>query len=100
MLTVSSGQAAGLKKTGSTIRTITPMTEVSSHRADLNAADYFDIFGILNTIEGNRVTIGDRELTLAPGVGTSGMNQWNLVGANLNNAGEVVVLELVSDEPN
>lgn len=100
LIAASTCLAAGPGEVGSTIRTITPMTEVGSHPSNLNAADYFDLVGRLNKIEGNQATIGDRALTLAPGVSTSGVSQWNLVGANLNNAGEVVVLELVTDNPN
>ena len=100
LMLASTGLAADTGRAARAIRTITPMTEVSSHRSDLNPADYFDVLGRLNLIDGNRVTIGDRELTLAPGVRTSGIDQWNLVGAMLNNAGEIVVFELVSNDPN
>ena len=87
-------------KSTSIIRNITPLREISDHRTNLNAVDYFDIVGRLNGVEGKQVTIGDRQLTLAPGVGTYRMRQYNLVGAKLNGRGEVVALELVSDEPN
>lgn len=100
VITASTGLAAEPGKTSGKIRTITPMREVSIHRSNLNAQDYFDVVGVLNLIDGNRVTIGDRELTIAPGVRTSRINQYNLVGANLNKAGEIVVFELVSDDPN
>jgi hypothetical protein len=100
VITTSTGLAAEPGRTSGEIRTITPMRERSIHRSNLNAQDYFDVVGVLNQIDGNRVTIGDRELTIAPGVRTSRANQYNLVGANLNKAGEIVVFELVSDDPN
>lgn len=84
------------------IRPITPLGETSSfrQRADIRPQDYFDVIGILNLMENDRVVIGDRELTLAPGVRTSRARQFNLVGAKLNRAGEVVVFDVISDEPN
>lgn len=100
MMMASIGLAGEFGKSTSGIRNITPLSETGSHRSNANAVDHFDIVGRLNSIEGSRVTIGDRQLTLAPGVGTRGVNQHHLVGANLNGAGEVVVLELVSKEPN
>jgi hypothetical protein len=100
VITTSTGLAADPDRISSKIRTITPMGEASFHPSNLNAQDYFDVVGVLNLIDGNRVTIGDRDLTLAPGVRTSRINQYNLVGANLNKAGEIIVFELVSDEPN
>jgi hypothetical protein len=82
------------------IRSITPIGERGSYQRNVNAADYFDIIGILNSVDGNQVIIGDRQLTLAPGVSTRGMSQYNTVGANVNNAGQVTALELISNEPN
>ena len=87
-------------ETGSAIRQISPMGEMSASRADIRAEDYFDVIGILNLIEGDRMIIGDRELKIAPGVNTSRARQFNLVGAKLNKVGEVVVFETISDEPN
>lgn len=99
LMTASTSLAGDVGNTHG-LRSITPMREMGSSQLNVNAADYFDIVGILNSIEGNQVIIGDRQLTLAPGVGTSGMSQYNTVGANLNGAGQVTALELVSDEPN
>lgn len=84
------------------IRRITPMGEEGSfrQRADMRAEDYFDVIGILNLMENDRVIIGDRELPLASGVSTSRARQFNLVGAKLNQAGDVVVFDIISDEPN
>ena len=82
------------------IRSITPIGERGSYQRNVNAADYFDIIGILNSVDGSQVIIGDRQLTLAPGVSTRGMSQYNTVGANVNNAGQVTALELISNEPN
>jgi hypothetical protein len=96
----SIGAASGPKHSTSAIHTITPMTEISTYNPNVNAADYFDVVGILNSIDGNKVIIGDRQLTLAPGVSTYGLSQYNLVGANLDSAGSVVALELISDKPN
>jgi hypothetical protein len=100
LIVASTGAASGPKNSGNTIRAITPITELSTFNSNINAADYFDIVGILNSLDGNQVTIGDRQLTLAPGVSTYGLSQYNLVGANLDSAGRVVALELVSEEPN
>ena len=94
------GLAADSAIAGNGIRKMTPMTEISRHQSNLSAWEYFDVVGLLNTIDGNQVIIGDRELNLASGVSTAGLNLWNLVGANLNDAGEVIALELVSDDPN
>ncbi len=87
---------------GSGIRKISPMGETVnySRQADIRAEDYFDVVGILNRVENDRVIIGDRELILGPGVSTSLARQYNLVGAKLNRAGEVVVFDTISDEPN
>ena len=100
LMGASIGLAGESGKSTGVIRNITPLTEMGSHRINANAADYFDLVGRLNGVEGNQVTIGDRQLTLAPGVGTHGMSQYNLVGAKLNGRGEVVALELISNEPN
>jgi len=100
LMAASTSAASGPKHSGTAIRTITPMTELSTFNPNVNAADYFDVVGILNSIDGNQVTIGDRQLTLAPGVSTYGLSQYNLVGANLDSAGRVVALELVSKKPN
>jgi hypothetical protein len=85
---------------GHAIRQITPMREMVNHQLDVRAVNHFDIVGTLNLIESDRMTIGDRELKIAPGVDTSRARQWNLVGAKLNQAGEILVLETISDEPN
>jgi len=85
---------------GQTIRQITPMREMANHQVDVRAHDYFDVVGRLNLIERDRMIIGDRELKIAPGVNTSRSRQWNLVGAKLNQAGEVVMFETISDQPN
>ena len=85
---------------GQAIRQITPMREMTNHQVDVRAHDYFDVVGRLNLIENDRMIIGDRELKIAPGVNTSRSRQWNLVGAKLNQDGEVVVFETISDQPN
>lgn len=84
------------------IQPITPMGETGSFRqqADIRPQDYFDVIGILNLMENDRVIIGDRALPLAPGVNTFQARQFNLVGAKLNRAGEVVAFDIISDEPN
>lgn len=85
---------------GNAIRRITPMREMANYQVDVRAHDYFDVVGRLNLIENDRMIIGDRELNIAPGVNTSRARQWNLVGAKLNKAGEVMAFETISDEPN
>jgi len=99
LVVVFIGSTAGPAIAGRDIHKIRPIGEMQSHGSNLRAWEYFDLVGILNSVNGNQVTIGDRQLTLAPGVGTSGMSQYNVVGANLNRAGEVVELELVSNDP-
>jgi hypothetical protein len=99
-LLTASTSLAGDAASAQGLRSITPIREGGSYQRNVNAADYFEIIGVLNSIDGNQVIIGDRQLTLAPGVGTHGMSQYNTVGANLNNAGQVTALELISDEPN
>lgn len=85
---------------GRTIRQITPMLEMTNHQANVRATDYYDVVGTLNLIESDRMIIGDKELKIAPGVKISRSSQWNLVGAKLDKAGAVVVVETISDEPN
>ena len=84
------------------IRPITPMGETGSfrQRADIRPQDYFDVVGILNLLENDRVIIGDRALPIAPGVRPFWARPFTLVGAKLNRAGEVVVVDIISDEPN
>lgn len=96
----SNSLSAESAQNGAKIRSLTPMMEISSHKANFSAHDYFDVVGILNVLEGSRVIIGDRELSMAPGVRAAGINPWSIVGANLNRAGEVVVLEMISNDPN
>jgi hypothetical protein len=57
------------------------------------------VVGTLNAIDGNQITIADRQMTLAPTASASGIVKWTEVGVKLNKAGEVVVIEIVSDEP-
>jgi hypothetical protein len=66
---------------------------------NIRAQSVFDVVGSLNAIEDNQITIGNRQLTLGSTVSASGIAMWTEVGAKLNQAGEVVVLEIVSDEP-
>jgi len=93
---------AGAADKGHFIRTITPAGEGANYssRVNMRAEDYFDVVGILNLIESDRVIIGDRELTLAGGAKTYRVELYNIVGAKLNSAGEAVVIDLISDEPN
>jgi hypothetical protein len=91
------GQAG---RTTPTIRTITPVTELDISHAHIRAEDNFDIVGRLNLIESSQVIIGNRKLTIEPGLNMSGIGKYNLVGAILNNHGVVVALQKISDEPN
>jgi hypothetical protein len=94
--------AALAAEKGRAIRKITPVGETMnySRQANIRAEDNFDVIGILNLKESRRVIIGDRELPLAPGARTYRVQKYNLVGARLNKAGEAVVVDLISDEPN
>jgi hypothetical protein len=89
-------------ESGGGIRKITSMGETKSYQqqAHFRAEAYFDVIGILNLIESDRVVIGDRELSLAPGVKNSRARQYDLVGAKLNNTGAAVVIDVISNEPN
>jgi hypothetical protein len=93
---------AGAADTGQSIRTITPVGEGANYssRVNMRAEDYFDVVGILNLIESDRVVIGDRELTLTGSAKTYRVELYNEVGAKLNSDGEAVVIDLISDEPN
>ena len=81
------------------IRPITPMTESGSHLTGIHARDYFDVVGTLNTIEKKQIVIDDRRYNLKPGVTVAGMKPWYRVGAKLDQAGDVVSLEIISDLP-
>ena len=82
-----------------TIRHIRPFGESRVTDAAIRPQDVFDVVGTLNAIDGNRITIADRQMTLAPAVSASGIARWAQVGVKLNKAGEVVVIEIVSNEP-
>ena len=99
-LAADNGYRAQSRSTGKvTIRQIRPYAESSAPDENIRAQHVFDLVGTLNAIDGNQITIGDRQLTLASTVSASGIAIWTEVGAKLNQAGEVVALEIVSDEP-
>ena len=81
------------------IRQIRHVRESSNPDASIRPQDVFDVVGTLNAIDGNQITIADRRLTLAPTVSASGIAKWAEVGVKLNTAGEVAVIEIISDEP-
>ena len=91
------------KKTGTAnvvaIRQMRHFPESSVPDATIRPQDVFDVVGTLNAIDGNQITIADRQLSLAPTVSASGIAKWAEVGVKLNPAGEVAVIEIVSDEP-
>ena len=80
------------------IRYIQPY-ELSAASTDVRAQHVFDVVGSLNAIDGNLIIIGNRQLTLTSTVSASGIALWTEVGAKLNQTGEVVALEIVSNEP-
>ena len=80
------------------IRQIKPL-ELGAPDATIRPRDVFDVVGTLNAVDGNQITIANRQLTLAPTVSASGIAKWAEVGVKLNPAGEVAVIEIVSDEP-
>ena len=91
-----------MKRTGTpnvAIRQIRHVRESSVPDASIRPQDVFDVVGTLNAIDGNQITIADRQLTLASTVSASGIAKWAEVGVKLNPAGEVAVIEIVSDEP-
>ncbi len=83
------------------IATIRPLQPFGSSTAVANvrSQNAFDLVGNLNAIDGNEITIGDRQLTLDSGVSVSGIARWTEVGVNLNKDGDVSAIEVVSDEP-
>jgi hypothetical protein len=81
-----------------TIRQIKPV-RLDVPDATIRPQNVFDVVGTLNAIEGNQITIADRRLTLASTVSASGIAKWAEVGVKLNTAGEVAVIEVISDEP-
>ena len=81
------------------IRQIRHVRETSVPDATIRPQDVFDVVGTLNAIAGDRITIANRQLTLAPAVSAAGIAKWAEVGVKLNTAGEVVEIEIVSDEP-
>ena len=90
-----------MKKTGTAnmaIRQIKPL-EYGAPDANIRPQNVFDVVGTLNAIDGDRITIANRQLTLAPTASASGIAKWAEVGVKLNAAGEVAVIEIVSDEP-
>jgi hypothetical protein len=80
------------------IRPIRSYGESGGSDTTIRPQDVFDVVGTLNAIEGNQITIGDRQMTLASNVSASGIVKWTEVGVKLNTAGEVAVIEIVSDE--
>lgn len=80
------------------IRSITA-AESAVRPVNVRPEDNFDIVGTLNRIESNRVVIGNSKLRLASGASTSGVSQYDQVGAQLNQKGEVTAIELISDIP-
>lgn len=89
----------GTATTNVAIRQIRHVRESSVPDATIRPQEVFDVVGTLNAIDGNQITIADRQLTLASTVSASGIAKWTEVGVKLNKAGEVVVIEIVSDEP-
>ncbi|MBR9985282.1 MAG: hypothetical protein KFF68_05170 [Desulfosarcina sp.] len=83
---------------GTAIRQIRPF-EMAAPDASIRPQDVFDVVGTLNAIDGNQITIADRQLTLTSTATASGIAKWTMVGVKLNAAGEVAVIEIVSDEP-
>lgn len=100
LITLTTGSGLAGDRNDTAIRSITPMSKTVSLQEIDDPYEYFDMVGFLNQVNGKRVRIGDSELTLADGVSTSGLNLSNIVGAKLNAAGEVVLLMLISSEPN
>jgi hypothetical protein len=71
--------AAELDNAAGVIRQITPMTERSTHRSTIKAEDHFDIVGILNLAESNRIIVGNSELRVSSGLNTSRLGLSNIV---------------------
>lgn len=99
ILALPGGAAAGSGNAGTAIRDITPMTEIGAHRVNMNAEDYFDIVGILNVLENDRIVVGNDELRPASGLNTAHVALSNIVGVKLNRSGKVVRIETIHDDP-
>jgi hypothetical protein len=100
LLTAPASTAGEVGSPVPTINTITPPTQLDTARTNIRANDYFDVVGRLNLIKSNLVVIGNRKLTVKPGLGLSGVRRYNLVGANLDEKGNVVALKKITDAPN
>lgn len=98
-MTFPAGAVAETGNNGTTIRSITPMTEPGAHRSDISPEDYFDIVGILNVLENSRIVVGNSELTPASGLRTSHVALSNIVGVKLNQSGKVITIETIYDDP-
>lgn len=81
-----------------TIRELQPFG-LRSATETVRSQNVYDLVGNLNAIDGNQITIGNRQLTLDSGVSASGIAIWTEVGVNFNNAGQVSAIEIVSSEP-
>jgi hypothetical protein len=100
ILTLPGSAAAESGNAGTAIRDITPMTEIGAHGANMkNPEDYFDIVGILNVLENDRIVVGNSELKPASGLKTSHMELSNIVGVKVNKSGEVVKIETIYNDP-
>jgi hypothetical protein len=82
------------------IRPITPVTPSDNASAHSRAANFINVVGRLSLINSNQVAIGNRKFTVGRGVDLSRFRNYNLVGATLDEHGNVVALKLISDEPN
>ena len=99
MVAASGCLAAEGNHTAGGIRRITPMFEMGSNQIDVQAENYFDIVGILNVLENDRIVVGNNELRPASGLRTSGVELSNTVGVKLNQSGEVVQMGLIHNDP-
>jgi hypothetical protein len=100
ILTLPGSAAAKSGNAGTAaIHDITPMTEIGAHRVNIDAEDYFDIVGILNVLENDRIVVGNDELKPASGLNTAHVALSNTVGVKINRSGEVVKIETIYDDP-
>lgn len=91
--------AAEVGKTAGTIRKITPMRSIGTHRANDQAEGDFDIIGILNQLESDRIVVGNNEMKPVSGLRTGDVKLSNMVGVKLNSSGKVVKIEVIYNDP-
>lgn len=80
------------------IRNISPVRDRGNPDSNLRPEQVFDVVGSLNSVDGNRIVIGDKELFTASDVSAQGIAISSQVGAKLNKNGQIVSIEKITDD--